>query len=160
MILNKAIFGAGCFWSVEEAFRQHTGVVSTRAGYAGGDTENPTYEEVCSGKTNHSEVVEVTFDTLRTSYSSLLDLFFTVHNPFSGFRVEKLIKRQYLSLIIYFSKAQKDEALKKISEISEAQGRPSTELMAYSAFHPAEERHQHYALKQDRFRQGTNEHPQ
>ncbi|MDY0008303.1 MAG: peptide-methionine (S)-S-oxide reductase MsrA, partial [Bdellovibrionales bacterium] len=79
--MEKAAFGAGCFWGVELAFRQIEGVTDAAAGYMGGDTDNPTYKDVCTGQTGHAEVVEVTFDPAVVSYAALLDLFWRCHNP-------------------------------------------------------------------------------
>src|SRR5438045_4373336 len=110
MHTEKAMFGAGCFWGVEETFRNLKGVLSTAVGYAGGTTENPTYEDVCTDRTGHAEVVEVEFDPSHISYDELLDVFCSNHNPTTLNRQGPDVGRQYRSLIFYHSPEQKADA--------------------------------------------------
>src|SRR5438309_11096016 len=99
MAMEKATFGAGCFWGVEETFRKLKGVTSTAVGYAGGTKENPTYENVCSDETGHVEVVQVAFDPLQISYDELLDVFWSNHNPTTLNRQRRDIGTQYRAVI-------------------------------------------------------------
>src|SRR5437870_6028491 len=103
MQTEKAMFGAGCFWGVEEAFRNAKGVLSTSVGYAGGTQQNPTYQDVCTDKTGHAEVVQVEFDPSQVSYDELLDLFWSNHNPTTLNRQGPDVGRQYRSVIFYHS---------------------------------------------------------
>jgi peptide-methionine (S)-S-oxide reductase len=109
---KKALFGAGCFWGVEAAFRQLDGVTRTRVGYAGGTTENPTYEDVCSHTTGHAEVVEVTYDPERISYEQLLDVFWAKHDPTQLNRQGWDIGDNYRSAIFFKDEEQHEAALK------------------------------------------------
>src|SRR5438045_4752321 len=110
MQTEKAMFGAGCFWGVEETFRNLKGVLSTAVGYAGGTTENPTYEDVCTDRTGHAEVVEVEFDPSHISYDELLDVFWSNHNPTTLNRQGPDVGRQYRSVIFYHSPEQNSAA--------------------------------------------------
>src|ERR1044072_229699 len=110
MGMEKATFGAGCFWGVEETFRNLKGVLSTAAGYAGGKNENPTYKEVCTNKTGHAKVVEVEFDPSQITYEELLDVFWSNHNPTTSNRQGPDVGTQYRSVIFYHSPEQKSVA--------------------------------------------------
>jgi peptide methionine sulfoxide reductase msrA/msrB len=142
--MEVATFGAGCFWGVEAAFRGLPGVTATRVGYAGGQAAHPTYEEVCSGGTGHTEVVEVTYDPDRVSYGRLLDTFWEQHDPTAQ------RKTQYRSVIFYHGSAQRDAAVNAKESLAEAgrYSRPmATEVLPAPTFYPAEEYHQHYYEK-------------
>jgi peptide-methionine (S)-S-oxide reductase len=146
----QAIFAAGCFWGVEETFRQTPGVVSTEVGYTGGHFANPKYEEVCSDKTGHAEAVRVTYDPSRTSYDRLLDVFWNNHNPTTPNRQGPDVGSQYRSAIFYLNEDQRlaAEASKKRLEESRAFARPIvTEIAPASEFYRAEEYHQQYLEK-------------
>ena len=151
---EKATFAAGCFWGVEAAFREMKGVISTRVGYTGGHAKNPTYEEVCSGKTGHAEAVEVVFDPLAVSYQELLDLFWSIHDPTQLNRQGPDYGTNYRSAIFYHTPAQKilaEESRKRIAESGRYGRRPVvTEIMPASPFYPAEEYHQQFYEKQGR----------
>ena len=148
--MEKATFGAGCFWHVEEAFRQVEGVVSTRVGYMGGTKENPTYEDVCSHTTGHAEVVEVTYDPDRVSCEELLRVFWDCHDPTQLNRQGPDIGSNYRSAIFFHTPEQ--EALAERSrELEERSGRRRgrivTEITPASTFWRAEEYHQQYLAK-------------
>ena len=150
MQTELATFGAGCFWGVEIAFRQIPGVLDALAGYSGGTMPNPTYEDVCSDRTGHAEVVQVTFDPSRVSYDRLLDVFFTSHDPTQLNRQGPDVGRQYRSAIFYHSKAQREaaEAAKRKWEASGRWKRPVvTEISPAGPFWKAEEYHQRYLEK-------------
>src|SRR4028118_1529611 len=143
--MEKATFGAGCFWGVEEAFRQTPGVTSTAVGYAGGTLKNPTYEQVCTGRTGHAEVVQVEFDPEQVSYEQLLQVFWENHNPTQLNRQGPDIGTQYRSAIFYHSPEQKEvaEQSKQQLEVSGQFNRPIvTQIEAASEFYMAEEYHQ------------------
>ena len=147
---EKAIFAAGCFWGVEEAFRNIKGVVSTRAGYTGGKTENPTYESVCTGKTGHAEAVEVEYDPSVVSYDELLDAFWKMHDPTTLNRQDPDIGTQYRSVIFYMDEDHKNSAaasLKKIEMSGIYKKNIVTEIVPASKFYPAEDYHQKYYMK-------------
>ncbi|MEQ8267391.1 MAG: peptide-methionine (S)-S-oxide reductase MsrA [Parvibaculum sp.] len=147
-----AIFGLGCFWGAERKFWQAPGVHVTAAGYAAGFTPNPTYEEVCSGRTGHNEVVLVVYDPAKTSYEALLKLFWESHNPTQGMRQGNDVGTQYRSGIYVTSKAQREaaEASKKTYEAElRKQGHDAitTEILDAPAFYFAEDYHQQYLAK-------------
>ena len=144
----KALFGAGCFWGVEEAFRQVPGVVSTIVGYAGGMTKNPKYEQVCSGLTSHVEVVLVEFDPAKITYEKLLEIFWEVHDPTSKNRQGPDKGTQYRSVIFYYSDEQKKAALLSMKEKQlQLHKKIVTEILPAPEFYKAEEYHQQYLAK-------------
>jgi len=150
MQTELATFGAGCFWGVEVTFRQMEGVLDAAVGYSGGKTANPTYEDVCSDRTGHAEVVQVTFDPDRMSYERLLDVFFTSHDPTTLNRQGPDVGSQYRSAIFYHSDAQKAaaEAARERWGASGRFRRPIvTEISPAQAFWRAEEYHQRYLEK-------------
>ncbi|MBX3411844.1 MAG: peptide-methionine (S)-S-oxide reductase MsrA [Pirellulales bacterium] len=148
--MEKAMFGAGCFWGVEETFRQLPGVTATAVGYSGGRTQNPTYQEVCSDTTGHAEVVEIEFDPAHISYEQLLDVFWQNHDPTTRNRQGPDFGSQYRSAIFYHHEAQR-EAAQRSKEKLDASGRfPRrivTEITPAGAFYRAEEYHQQYLQK-------------
>ena len=144
----KALFGAGCFWGVEEAFRQVPGVVSTTVGYAGGTTKNPKYEQVCSGLTSHAEVVLVEFNPAKITYEKLLEIFWEVHDPTSKNRQGPDKGTQYRSVIFYYSDEQKKAALLSMKEKQlQLHKKIVTEILPAPEFYKAEEYHQQYLAK-------------
>ncbi|MCI0489773.1 MAG: peptide-methionine (S)-S-oxide reductase MsrA [Blastocatellia bacterium] len=148
--MEKATFGAGCFWGVEAAFRQVEGVTATQVGYTGGHLKNPTYRDVCTGMTGHAEAVEVEYDPSRVSYEELLDVFWENHDPTTLNRQGPDIGAQYRSAIFFHSPEQEAEALasKERLEQSGRHRRPIvTEITPASEFYTAEEYHQQYFEK-------------
>lgn len=148
--MAKATFAAGCFWGVEEAFRQTPGVLETTVGYTGGRLDHPTYEQVCSDRTGHAEAVEVRFDPDRISYSQLLEMFWKLHNPTTLNRQGPDVGSQYRSAVFYHDDQQREqaEAVKRRLDESGAFGRPIvTEITPASTFWPAEDYHQQYVHK-------------
>jgi peptide-methionine (S)-S-oxide reductase len=153
MSTEKATFGAGCFWGVEATFRQIAGVKDVAVGYAGGTTENPTYEQVCSDETGHAEVVEVTFDPAEVSYETLLDVFWRNHDPTTRNRQGPDVGSQYRSVIFYHSPEQKAAAETKLAELEKSGRfrRPIvTQIEPAPLFYRAEEYHQQYLAKHGR----------
>jgi peptide-methionine (S)-S-oxide reductase len=148
--MERATFGAGCFWGVEANFRRIPGVKSARVGYAGGSTEDPGYEEVCTGRTGHAEVVEVEFDPEIVSYEQILDVFFGMHDPTTPNRQGPDIGSQYRSLILTEGPDQ-DAAARRVKRDFDAGERYSapivTEIAPAGPFYPAEEYHQRYFEK-------------
>ena len=148
--MEKATFGAGCFWHVEEVFRQAHGVVSTQVGYMGGTKENPTYEDVCSHTTGHAEVVEVTFDPSLVTYDELLQLFWECHDPTQLNRQGPDVGSNYRSVIFCHSVEQAERARASL-EREEMSGRHNrsivTEIVAAGVFWRAEEYHQQYVAR-------------
>ncbi|HEY8166003.1 MAG TPA: peptide-methionine (S)-S-oxide reductase MsrA [Gemmatimonadaceae bacterium] len=150
MTNEKAVFGAGCFWGVEAAFRQIPGVLSTRVGYLGGTMKNPTYRDVCTGRTGHAEVVEVTYDPARVSYDDLLTVFWENHDPTTLNRQGPDVGEQYRSAIFYQNESQRAaaEASKDERDKSGRYRRPIvTEITPASDFYEAEDYHQQYLEK-------------
>lgn len=150
--LEEAVFGLGCFWGAERKFWQTPGVWSTAAGYAGGATPNPTYEEVCSGRTGHTEVVRVIFDPKQVTYEQLLKVFFESHDPTQGMRQGNDIGTQYRSAIYTVSKAQQRAAEAARAAYDEklrqaGYGPVTTEVRAAPEFYYAEDYHQQYLAK-------------
>ncbi len=149
--MEKATFGAGCFWHVEEAFRCLDGVESTRVGFMGGALKNPTYEDVCTGKTGHAEVVEVTFDPTKITYDDLLEVFWEIHNPTTLNRQGPDVGTNYRSVIFYHSPAQKKAAVLSKESLEKSQKYKKkivTEITETAEFYKAEEYHQQYLEKQ------------
>jgi peptide methionine sulfoxide reductase msrA/msrB len=151
--LQKATFAAGCFWGVEAAFRAVPGVRDAAVGYIGGTLENPTYEDVCSGRTGHAEAVEVTFDPAQTSFEQLLEVFFAKHNPTTRDRQGPDIGSQYRSAIFFHTPEQQEQALAIIAALDKGGRfkRPIvTQIAAAPTFYRAEEYHQRYVEKSGR----------
>jgi peptide-methionine (S)-S-oxide reductase len=145
-----ATFGAGCFWGVEAAFRRVPGVLDAAVGYTGGQTANPTYKDVCTDRTGHAEVVQVTFDPAQVSYEQLLDVFWEEHDPTQVNRQGPDFGKQYRSAIFFHSPEQEATA-KKSKAALDASGkfrRPiATEITPASTFYRGEEYHQRYLEK-------------
>jgi peptide-methionine (S)-S-oxide reductase len=151
--MKKATFGEGCFWGVEAEFRGVPGVIEAIVGYSGGHTENPSYEQVCTGQTGHAEVVEVEYDPAQVSYGQLLDVFWSSHNPTQLNRQGPDFGTQYRSVIFYHDEEQKAEAeaSKALLDSSGQFGRPiATQIVPAVPFYRAEEYHQRYFEKQGR----------
>lgn len=148
--MEKAMFGAGCFWGVEAAFRKVEGVANTAVGYSGGAKDEPTYREVCTGRTGHAEVVYLEFEPEKVSYQELLNLFWRIHDPCTLNRQGPDVGTQYRSAIYFFSPEQETEAQASKQE-QEATGRHwgpiVTEITPVSRFWMGEDYHQQYAEK-------------
>ena len=147
---SKLVLGAGCFWGVEVLFEEIPGVKKVISGYAGGHTDNPTYETICTGTTGHIEVVEIEYDDSETTYEVLLDKFFFIHDPTQFNRQGPDIGEQYKSVIFYNSESEKtiaEEKIKQIDESGEHQRKVVTELRETVKFYPAEEYHQDFIEK-------------
>lgn len=149
---ERAVFGLGCFWGAERLFWEAPGVYVTAVGYAGGSTPNPTYEEVCSGRTGHAEVVLVVFDPAKTGYEALLKLFWEGHDPTQGMRQGNDIGSQYRSAIYTFSPAQRAaaEATREAYQArlaASSYGAITTEIGEAPPFYFAEDYHQQYLAK-------------
>ncbi len=148
--MEKATFGAGCFWGVEAAFRRVKGVVQTAVGYAGGDVDNPTYRDVCNGNTGHAEVVQVQYDPAQVSYDDLLKVFWENHDPTQVNRQGPDIGYQYRTVVFYHNEDQKAkaEASKKQLDDSGEYNRPiATAIEPAPSFWMAEDYHQQYLEK-------------
>ncbi len=153
--VQTAVFGMGCFWGAERIFWEADGVYTTAVGYAGGTTPNPTYEEACSGRTGHAEVVLVAFDTAKTSYPDMLRLFWEGHDPTQGMRQGNDVGTQYRSLIMWQDEEQRAAAVASLDAYQQllnavGYGPITTELAELDAEHPfyyAEDYHQQYLAK-------------
>ena len=153
--LELAMFGFGCFWGAEKCFWQLPGVYVTAVGYAGGYTPNPTYEEVCSGRTGHNEVVRVVFDPKLVNYTQLLKVFWEAHDPTQGMRQGNDVGTQYRSGVYTYSEAQQQAALASLKryqqELAQAGFPPvTTEILDAPEFYFAEDYHQQYLAKNPR----------
>lgn len=145
-----ATFAAGCFWGVESVFMQVEGVVSTRVGYIGGKTKNPSYEDVCTDRTGHAEAVEVTFDPEIVSYKKLLDIFWSNHDPTTPNMQGPDVGSQYRSVIFYHNDEQKilaEESKVTLDRSGKFRNKIVTEIVRADTFYPAEEYHQQYYKK-------------
>ena len=150
MAIQTATFGAGCFWGVEVTFRNVDGVIDAAVGYCGGDVDNATYEQVCTGTTGHAEVVQLTFDDTKVSFQALVDLFFTMHDPTTLNRQGPDKGTQYRSAIFYHSDEQKQTAEATVQRLTDERAfRNSivTTVEPEQPFWRAEEYHQQYLSK-------------
>lgn len=148
--MATATFGAGCFWGVEEAFRRIDGVTETAVGYMGGHLDNPTYQDVCSGRTGHAEVVQVEYDPEKVGYDQLLEVFWSSHDPTQLNRQGPDFGTQYRSAIFYHTLEQQEaaEASKQLQEASGRFRRPIvTQIVPAATFWRAEDYHQQYLAK-------------
>ena len=149
--MEKATFAAGCFWGVEAAFRQVEGVVSTSVGYAGGTTDHPTYQEVCSDRTGHAEVVQVEFDPSKVTYDDMLNVFWSNHDPTTVNRQGPDVGSQYLSAIYFHSPEQEAAATNSKAKLQAEEKYKDrkivTEITAASQYYVAEDYHQQYLEK-------------
>jgi len=150
--LERALFAMGCFWGAEKTFWQLPGVYSTAVGYAGGDTRNPSYKQVCSGTTGHAEAVQVIFDPKRVSYQELLRVFWESHDPTQGMRQGNDVGTQYRSAIYTFDDAQQQAAQDSRRTYQAALdkahfGKITTEIRSAPTFYYAEDYHQQYLAK-------------
>ena len=146
--MEKALLAAGCFWGVEEVFRTTNGIIDTKVGYSGGHKINPTYEEVCTGNTNHAEVVKVEYDESVITYEQILNIFFDNHNPTQLNRQGPDVGTQYRSSIFYLNDNQKSQAEQKIYSLQQNfNNNIVTEIKKATEFYLAEEYHQEYVAK-------------
>jgi peptide-methionine (S)-S-oxide reductase len=148
--MSKATFGAGCFWGVESAFRQVKGVTDVASGYMGGTLANPSYQDVCTDRTGHAEVVQVDYDPAQVSYEELLRVFFEIHDPTTLNRQGPDYGKQYRSVIFFHDAAQEAAALKVRDELDRSGRFPRkivTQIAPASEFWRAEEYHQRYFEK-------------
>jgi peptide-methionine (S)-S-oxide reductase len=149
-MVEKITFGAGCFWGVEETFKHEPGIIETTVGYMGGNMKNPTYKDVCSGKTGHAEVVQILYDPTIISFADLLDIFWKIHNPTQSNGQGVDIGYQYRSVIYYSTNEQKqiaEKSLKLLEKSGNYDKKIVTEIMPASTFYPAEDYHQDYFEK-------------
>lgn len=143
--IEVATFGGGCFWCIDAAFRRVEGVINVNSGYTGGDTDNPTYKQICTGLSGHAEVVQLEFDANQISYSTLLEMFFTLHDATQLNRQGNDVGTQYRSVIYYHDEQQQLQANATISALQKQIREPIvTEVSAASHFYSAEQYHQDY----------------
>lgn len=148
MKLDKACFAAGCFWGVQEVFDNLKGVKKTTVGYTGGNTKNPTYEQVCGKTTGHAEAILIEFDSVEISYKELLETFWESHDPTTLNRQGPDVGSNYRSAIFFFGKKQEEEARKSMHEEQKKHSQKIvTQIVPAAEFYPAEEYHQKYYLK-------------
>jgi peptide-methionine (S)-S-oxide reductase len=151
--MERATFAMGCFWGPEETFRKVEGVTSTSVGYMGGALEDPTYEDVCTGRTGHAEVVQVEFDPARISYEELLEIFWSGHDPTTRNRQGPDIGTQYRSVVFFHGPEQEAAARaskEKLERSGRFRGEIATAIEPASRFYPAEEYHQCYLARRRR----------
>ncbi len=141
---ERALFAGGCFWGVEYYMKALPGIIRTGVGFIGGTTVNPAYEEVCTGKTGHAEVVEVVFDPHKTDFETVAKLFFEIHDPSQKMRQGPDIGSQYRSAIFYLTEEQKETALELIEKLRRQHIQAATEIVPAGPFYPAEDYHQDY----------------
>jgi peptide methionine sulfoxide reductase msrA/msrB len=144
---ERALFAGGCFWGVEYYMKELPGVIRTSVGFTGGSAVDPTYEEVCSRKTGHAEVVEVIFDPHKTDFEKVAKLFFEIHDPSQKMRQGPDIGPQYRSAIFYLTEEQKEIAQSLIEKLHRKAIQTATEIVPAGPFYPAEEYHQDYYAK-------------
>ena len=148
--MERAMFAAGCFWGVEAAFRNVPGVVATAVGYAGGWTVNPSYQDVCTGKTGHAEVVNIIYDPKVVNYEQLLDVFWRIHDPTSMDRQGPDVGTQYRSVIFFYDSQQQQRALSSLERLEKSgrfSGKVVTAVVPAKEFYRGEEYHQQYYAK-------------
>lgn len=147
-MMKKATFGGGCFWCIEAIYKLVEGIETVISGYAGGDTENPTYQEVCSGYTGHAEVIQVEYDPNLITYQEILEIFFSVHDPTTLNRQGADVGTQYRSIILTENEEQAAIAKEMINKVSADYKNPIvTQVEPLTAFYPAEQYHQDYFEK-------------
>lgn len=148
--MEKALLGAGCFWGVEQIIRAMPGIISTEVGYAGGKTVNPSYEEVCTGQTDHAEVVLIEFNPSVVTYEALLEIFFRLHDPTTLNRQHNDVGTQYRSVIFTYDQNQTSSAIETIKKINDSKFFKSpivTQVLPAPLFYSAEAYHQDYLIK-------------
>lgn len=146
--MEKAIFGGGCFWCIEAMFKQLKGVSSVISGYAGGKTDNPTYEQMHSDHTGHAEVVQVSFDPKIITYKELLEIFYAAHDPTTKDRQGNDVGPEYRSIILFSDESQKKIAEEVTKEVAKLWDNPiTTEIVPLDKFWPAEDYHQDFFTK-------------
>lgn len=148
--MKLATFGAGCFWGIEATFRRIPGVVDAAVGYSGGATPNPTYQQVCTDRTGHAEVVQVTYDPEKVSYEQLLEVFWTCHDPTQKNRQGPDVGSQYRSVVFYHDPEQQAEAQDskaRLDSLGRFRRPIATEIAPAAPFYRAEEYHQQYLKK-------------
>jgi len=153
MMMEKATFGAGCFWGVEARFRKVEGVIEAVSGYSGGHTKDPTYKDVCTDKTGHAEVVQVSYDPSIVSYEDLLEIFWNIHNPTTLNRQGWDVGTQYRSVVFYHNEEQKEKAMQlkeKLDKSGKYKKPIVTQIIPLKDFYRAEEYHQKYYDKHNK----------
>jgi len=149
-MIEKATFGAGCFWGVQAEFDKLDGVINTAVGYAGGSFDNPTYQDVCTGNTGHAEVLQIEFESEKTSYKELLNLFWKIHDPTTSNRQGPDVGSQYRSIILTHNKEQEKSAADSKNDLQKNgiyNSKIVTEITSMDKFYKAEEYHQNYFNK-------------
>jgi len=145
--MEKAYFAGGCFWCLEAAFKIIPGVKRVTSGYCGGEKENPSYEDVSSGKTGHAETVEIDYDPKKASYRMLLEIFFKIHDPSQKDRQGADVGNQYRSAIFYTTEEQKNKSKNYVKDLKNYYDNIYTQILTFEKFWPAEEYHQNYFEK-------------